>query len=505
LASPALLIDFGSTFTKVTAVDLEEARVLGRGQAPSTVGTDVSEGLFCALEELNKGHNVLEQSPSDLRIFENRLVLACSSAAGGLRMVVVGLVPGLTVECAQAAALGAGAKIVGAFAFKLSDQDITRMELLRPDMILLTGGTDGGDSHTILHNAAMLARSSFAVSILVAGNCEATEQVRRIFTEAGKEVRYAGNVMPAANTMSTGAAQEEIRQLFMKRIVAAKGIDQIKTRVPVVLPTPMAVLQGALIGSQGTGELPGWGDLLLLDVGGATTDVHSIGEGQPGKQNLIPQGLPEPFAKRTVEGDLGIRFNAATILDRVGSKFLWDQFCTVFPEFSVTAAVLTAYIREITEKTDQVPQADWHYAVDAVLARIAVDIAIERHVGKLESYYSQDGEVWLQHGKDLSGIHTMIGTGGVFRYNPFVDRILSKGLSIDRRFEVLRPTEPHFFVDRDYILYAVGLLAENYPEVALRIFQDHIRPLECRFLDDATTIKTLDALSKAHAHDHDCC
>ena len=113
MTSLAILIDFGSTFTKVTAVDLDNARLMGRSQAPSTVLTDVREGLLQALNELHQRLPLFERPPVDLSSLEGKTVLASSSAAGGLRIAVVGNVPGLTVEAANQSALGAGAKIVG--------------------------------------------------------------------------------------------------------------------------------------------------------------------------------------------------------------------------------------------------------------------------------------------------------------------------------------------------------------------------------------------------------
>ena len=334
MTSLAILIDFGSTFTKVTAVDLDNARLMGRSQAPSTVLTDVREGLLQALSDLHGRLPLFERPPEDLSSLEGKTVLASSSAAGGLRIAVVGNVPGLTVEAANQSALGAGAKIVGSTAFKLSAERLGEIESLRPDMILLTGGVDGGDTETILHNARMLAQSALSMPIVVAGNQAAAQEVSQILQERGKEVRRVDNVMPKMGTLEVESAREEIRQLFMQRITRAKGLDQVKEFVDVVLPTPMAVLEGLRLGADGTAEESGWGDMLVVDVGGATTDVHSIGFGHPAGENVISQGLAESYAKRTVEGDLGIRFNAATILNRVGldklSEDLQRDFSRIF-------------------------------------------------------------------------------------------------------------------------------------------------------------------------------
>ena len=471
---PALLIDFGSTFTKVTAVDLRHGHIMGRGQAPSTVATDVCAGLLAALERLHEDHKIFKEAPQGLEALDGFFVQASSSAAGGLRIVVVGLVPGLTVEAANGAALGAGGKIVGTFAFRLDEQKIADIARLKPDIVLLTGGTDGGDTRTILHNGALLARSPLSIPFVVAGNKATASEVRDLFAAAGKEVSIADNVLPAANTLAPQSAQAEIRRLFMRRIVEGKGLDRIRSRVPVVLPTPMAVLKAAMLGSQGTGDQPGSGELLMVDVGGATTDVYSIGAGRQGEHDSIPKSLPEPFAKRTVEGDLGIRSNAGTILHRVGAEFLHDQFAALFPEHPVSRDRLLDYVSTLGEETDRLPQEDWQLAADAALARVAVDLAIERHVGRKEPYHASGGTVFLQVGKDMTETAMLIGTGGVFTHNPHAERILASGVRHRERTEILRPAAPAIVIDRDYMLYAVGLLADSHPTVALRLFQNHL-------------------------------
>jgi uncharacterized protein (TIGR01319 family) len=476
----AFLIDFGSTYTKVIAVDLRTSEIIGRSQAPSTVLTDVREGLVQALAVLHERHRLFDHPPSDLDILHGKLALASSSAAGGLKMAVIGLVPGLTVEAANMAALGAGAKVVGSFSFKLEEEAIEETERLSPDMILLTGGTNGGDSGTILYNARSLARSAVSVPIVVAGNQAAAREVCEILKRGGKEFRCAENVMPKPGELAVESAREEIRKLFMERITRAKGLDRIKEVVPVVLPTPMAVLQGVLLGAEGTSAHKGWGEMLVVDVGGATTDVHSIGYGMPSGPNTIVQGLPEPFAKRTVEGDLGIRYNAVTLLGRVGLENLEREFRTAFPEFAVSREELMLYIEHISQDTARVPRERWHYAMDALLARAAVDLAVSRHVGRRERIFAREGEAWVHYGKDLSETPTLIGTGGVFVYNPYAFYVFSPCTRENDRLQLLRPKNPKAFIDSSYLLYAVGLLSKIHPAVALRIFQAHMRPLSLR-------------------------
>ena len=475
--SLAILIDFGSTFTKVTAVDLSNAQVLGRSQAPSTVLTDVREGLLQGLQSLHERHSVFRTVPKDLSVLDGHVVLASSSAAGGLRIVVVGNVPGLTVEAANQAALGAGAKIVGSSSFKLTDAKSKEVETLRPDMILLTGGVDGGDSETILHNARTLAHSPLAVPIVVGGNRAAVDEVVGVLKQAGKEVRLVDNVMPKAGTLAVESAREAIRELFMERITHAKGLDALQGTVPVVLPTPMAVIQGVRLGADGTAAEKGWGDMLLVDVGGATTDVHSIGYGHPAGENVIAQGLAEPYAKRTVEGDLGIRFNAATIVARVGLEKLTEDLRRDFRNVAVESEQLGAYIELIGSETGTVPQEPWHLAADAVLARTAVDLAVDRHVGRRERIVAREGETWVHSGKDMRDTHTLIGTGGVFVHNPHATYILTQQPNFDDRVQPLRPRDPNRFLDATYQLYAVGLLSESRPDVAFKLFQRYVTPV----------------------------
>ena len=314
----------------------------------------------------------------------------------------------------------------------------------------------------------------------------------------GKEIRLTANVMPKTGTLAVELAREEIRKLFMERITQAKGLDALGGIVPVVLPTPMAVLEGVRLGADGIPPHPslspaagerimergkkvegrGWGDMLVVDVGGATTDVHSIGYGQPSGPQIVERGLPEPYAKRTVEGDLGIRFNAMTLLERVGLENFAGEFRAGFPHFDVSPAALARYIEQISQDTTRVPLEDWHGAVDAQLARVAVDLAVERHVGKKERIVAREGEAWVYYGKDLSETPTVIGTGGVFLYNGHVPYILSSGGGGDRGYDVLRPKNPTLFIDGFYLLYAVGLLSRSRPEVALRIFKSNMKAVD---------------------------
>ncbi len=236
-------------------------------------------------------------------------------------MVTVGLVRELTAEAARQAALGAGARLVGTFAYRLTAADVSKIEQLAPDILLLAGGTDGGNSEVILHNAGALGRSRLACPIVLAGNRGALDACRERL--AGRPLIVTENVMPEFNVLNIEPARAAIREVFIDRIVHAKGIDRAQAMFDqVLMPTPAAVMEGARLLADGCPGAAGLGALLVVDPGGATTDVHSVASGEPSAAGVIPQGLPEPRVKRTVEGDLGMRHNIAAIDEAAGEGAL---------------------------------------------------------------------------------------------------------------------------------------------------------------------------------------
>ena len=173
----ALLVDIGSTYTKVVVVDLAAAEVLAQGRSVTTVEWDVTLGLKRALAAAGIGLHKRDLAGFTLR-------LACSSAAGGLSLVAIGLVPELTSECARRAALGAGAVVQDVYSYQLTRHEVAKMEALQPDIILLAGGTDGGEATTIVHNAVMLAESRLRVPVVVAGRSRQQASIRLSLTAA---------------------------------------------------------------------------------------------------------------------------------------------------------------------------------------------------------------------------------------------------------------------------------------------------------------------------------
>ncbi len=462
MSRSALLIDFGSTFTKLRAVDLETAEIVGSGQGPSTVATDVTEGLEAALADLEKRIGRLPD-------FTHRL--ACSSAAGGLRMVTVGLVPELTAEAARRAALGAGAKLVAAYSYRLTENDAAAIDATAPDIVLLAGGTDGGNREVVVANAHTLAACAVACPVVVAGNREAADEAAAALAKGGKPVTVAGNVMPEFNRLEVEPARDAIRKVFIDRIVHAKGIDRAAAMFDAVLmPTPAAVLEGARLLADGVAGRPGLGPLVVVDVGGATTDVHSVADGAPSREGVVPYGLPEPRIKRTVEGDLGMRVNAAAVAEAAGLE-------TLAADAGLDAARVAQLLDALAADVERLPQSENERRLDRALAEAALKIAVARHAGTVNVVQMVTGPVSMQTGKDLSDVGALIGTGGVLAHGENGAAMLGRCLADAAEPQSLRPRAPKLYLDRDYLLFACGLLKEKEPEAALTLGLRHMHPV----------------------------
>lgn len=453
-----LLIDFGSTYTKLTAVDIDSETILGTAAAYTTVETDINDGLKAGLKLLEEKTGKLE--------FED--CYACSSAAGGLRMVTSGLVPELTSEAAKLASLGAGAKTVGIYSFQITEDDVDEIRSLKPDIFLLVGGTDGGNTECILHNARMLADMKPDFPIVIAGNRTAARECERILD--GCEVYVCPNVMPKFGILNIEPTQKKIREIFLERIVAAKGLSRAAELLSdIMMPTPAAVLKAMeLLAGGRNGEL-GIGELVAVDVGGATTDVYSIADGMPEQMNTVFKGLPEPYAKRTVEGDIGMRYSIGGILDVAGVGKI-SKLSGISQE-----RVLTL-VDELKANTDRVPNGDPELeALDFALASSAIDEAVTRHAGTISETYTMMGLTYVQEGKNLTSVKNIVVTGGSLIHTKQTDRIASFALYSAEHPQSLRPKQATVWVDRTYILAAMGLLSSHYPEAALRIMKKELQ------------------------------
>jgi uncharacterized protein (TIGR01319 family) len=453
-----LFIDFGSTYTKATVVDLVNEEILAAAQAHTTVETSIMEGLEKALEPVYRdlGRNIN---------FKHKV--ACSSAAGGLKMVALGLVKDLTVEAAKRAALGAGARVLDVFSYELSGQELERIDLLQPDIILLAGGTDGGNKEVLLANAKKLGKLKRRMSVVVAGNKTVAEEAAELLSSFGFETWVTANVMPELNQLNIEPARLKIREIFVRRIIEAKGLKEAEAFIDdIMMPTPAAVLNAAKLLAKGTAREAGWGDLVVIDPGGATTDVHSVATGAPTKAGVTWKGLPEPEVKRTVEGDLGMRYNARTLWE-AGQ----DLFRALPPKRQED---LKEYAAAMETRPASIPVGKADLELDKQLGCAAIAIAMERHAGNLEVLYTPFGQSFLQYGKDLTEVKHVIGTGGVLVNNPQASEMLEKALFEPEKPQSLRPRRPNFWLDRSYILATMGLMAELDADKSLRMLKKYL-------------------------------
>lgn len=455
--SKYLLVDFGSTYTKLTAVDTKEEKIMATSASFSTVESDIEVGF-------NKALRALE---AKIGIQTYKKTIACSSAAGGLKMAAIGIIPELTVEAAKRTCMGAGAKVDMVFSYKLTQSDIRKIKTSDIDIILLAGGTDGGNTDIVLHNIEAISKADLGIPVIYAGNKNLDDDARMYFEENNVEYFIADNVMGKLNQLNMSSAKKLIHEVFLKRIISAKGIKKIETKIDqVLLPTPDAVLKASTLLSHGFDNIPGWGELMVIDVGGATTDIYSMSHGYPTRIDVMMKGLEEPYDKRTVEGDLGVRYSAVHAMEQIPKAGL--------------NKLKEAHIdidREITKRVNDpsyIPQDDHDHLIEEVITLSCVEVAVKRHAGTLEQYYTSQGMVYYQLGKNLLRVQKIIGTGGNIINSPYAKEILHYVEGNPKDILDLRPQMPTYYLDKDYILSAMGLLSLIDPKCALKLLKKHI-------------------------------
>ncbi len=429
-----LVAEIGSTTTVVSA--FSGLSFYGQGMAPTTVGQgDVTAGLRAAVLDLERSLRARGRLGPDEPI-EWEGMLACSSAAGGLKMTVHGLVYDMTVKAAREAALGAGAVIRAVTAGFLEPHDLEEIRRISPNLILLAGGVDYGEKETVLWNARSLAGSGLKFPVIYAGNAAAGREAGEILKSSGIEVTVVDNVYPRLDELRIEPARRAIQAAFERHITAAPGLEKVRTMVTgTILPVPGAVMNAARLLYEAIG------DLVVVDAGGATTDVHSVTPGSEEVAKILV--APEPLAKRTVEGDLGVFVNAPRVAERLG--------LTLDPGF--------------TER-GPLPGSPEDLALFERLAAECVRTAVSRHAGRIRHLYGPSGRVTLAEGKDLSCVRWIIGTGGPLTRLPGGSRMLEELKAGPGRTELWPPPASKVLIDRNYIMAACGVLTSSRPEAA---------------------------------------
>ncbi len=448
-----LVAEIGSTTTVVNAfngIASPDPLFVGQGQAPTSVlAGDVRIGLQGAIDDLAKniGADKIEYDE----------MLATSSAAGGLKMTVHGLVYDMTAKAAKEAALGAGAIIHQVTAGKLRRSDLKKIAEIKPNIILIAGGVDYGERDTALHNAELISEMGLSIPIIYAGNVENQEEIKLIFEEkhADQKLYVVDNVYPKIDELNVEPTRKIIQDAFEDHIIHAPGMEHVRDMVNgPIIPTPGAVMQSAKL------LYDYLGDLIVLDVGGATTDLHSVTIGSEEVSRILVH--PEPVAKRTVEGDLGVYVNMPNIVEVLGKENLKE-------ELKIDVDKVMAEYKAIPKNEDEIKFVE-RLTVEAVLR------AVERHAGKLRYVYGPSGRSTLAEGKDLSQIKYIIGTGGALTRLPHRVEIM-KLIAMDNEsgMKLYPNAEAQVLVENDYIMASLGVLSTQYEEAALKLLAKSLR------------------------------
>jgi len=465
--------DCGSTTTKAILIKQVdgEYRLIVRGEAPTTVEApfeDVTRGVLNAIREVEElsGHEVL--AGEDV-IHPNEggkgvdLYLSTSSAGGGLQMMVAGVVKSMTAESAERAALGAGSIVMDVLASndgRLPHEQIERIRHLRPDMILLSGGIDGGTITHVVELAQVIAAADpkprlgigYQLPVIYAGNIDAKEEVGRLLGE--KTALYqVENLRPVLERENLGPARDKIHDLFMEHVMAqAPGYDKLMgwTDAPI-MPTPGAV--GSIIetiAKQQDIEVVG------VDIGGATTDVFSV--------------FKDTF-NRTVSANLGMSYSVSNVLAEAGIENVMRWVPFGLPELEVRNRIKNKMIRPTT-----VPQALEDLKLEQAIAREALRLAFEQHKsfavglkGVQQERTISDAFSQSSSGAtlvNLMDLDLIVGSGGVLSHAPrrqqaammLADAFLPEGIT-------------RLAVDSIFMMPQLGVLAEVHEKAATEVFE----------------------------------
>jgi len=465
--------DCGSTTTKAILIKLVdgEYRLIVRGEAPTTVEApfeDVTRGVLNAVREVEElsdhevlaGEDVVHPNEGNKGV---DLYLSTSSAGGGLQMMVAGVVSSMTAESAERAALGAGSIVMDVLASndgRLPHEKIERIRHLRPDMILLSGGIDGGTITHVVELAQVIAAADpkprlgtgYQLPVIYAGNIDAREEVNRLLGE--KTALYqVENLRPVLEKENLDPARDKIHDLFMEHVMAqAPGYDKLMgwTDAPI-MPTPGAV--GSIIetiAKQQNIEVVG------VDIGGATTDVFSY--------------FQDTF-NRTVSANLGMSYSVSNVLAETGIENVMRWVPFGLPELEVRNRIKNKMIRPTT-----VPQALADLKLEQAIAREALRLAFEQHksfaVGlKGVQQERTISEAFTQSSSgatlvNLMDLDLLVGSGGVLSHAPrrqqaalmLTDAFLPEGIT-------------RLAVDSIFMMPQLGVLAEVHEKAATEVFE----------------------------------
>jgi uncharacterized protein (TIGR01319 family) len=435
-----LCVDFGSTFTKAVLLDPASGALLAAASVPTTISTDVLDGYRSICETIAAAGF----PPADE-------VLACSSAGGGLRLAVVGYERSVTAEAGYRVGLSAGAKIVHIASGPMTTAQVAVLRAARPDVVLLVGGTDGGNAEVLLHNGSALAKARLGAPVVVAGNVEARGEVALALESTGRRFIVTDNVLPQIGVINPDGARAAIRQMFLRHVIGGKHLSKGPQFASMVrAATPDAMLAGVEALAAAT-----HGDVLVFDIGGATTDVYSVISPEGEDATLRKEVVAPLWHARTVEGDLGMRWNARGVARAATVEHLLS---------GAELERLQAWAERVEADPAYLPEGECEVDLDLTMARVGVLTAVRRHARP-----ARPGDP----ARPLARLAHVIGSGGVLRHSPkaMQDRVLRAVITdVGGGWNV--PTDARTTVDSAYLLFAAGLLAGadgHGMEVAARV------------------------------------
>jgi uncharacterized protein (TIGR01319 family) len=368
-------------------------------------------------------------------------------------MTVHGLVYDMTAKAAKEAALGAGGIIHFITAGKLRRTDLKRIQEIKPNIILIAGGVDYGERETAIYNAEMIRSLNLKTPVIYAGNIENREEIRLIFDEESNVKLYiVDNVYPKIDDLNVEPCRKIIQDAFEDHITYAPGMEHVKDMVTgSIIPTPGAVMECTKLLNERIGNV------ITLDVGGATTDLHSVTEDGDQISRILVS--PEPKAKRTVEGDLGVFINMRNIIELIGEQKLREEM----PDIDID---------NIMESYKAIPKTPEEVRFVERLTKEAVIRAVERHAGRIRYIYGPSGRNTVAEGKDLTQVKYIVGTGGALSRLPSRTEMVKAIAKYNETGLLLFPGEhAEALIDNDYIMASLGALSLKYKEAAAKLLE----------------------------------
>ena len=482
MPDPARIVatDCGSTTTKAILIERLDGsyRLRGRGEAPTTVEApfdDVTVGVLNAVGELEEltgrrflAHDRLH-TPTTQDLGAD-LYLSTSSAGGGLQMLVTGVVKTMTAESAQRAALGAGAIVIDVIAVddgRADHQRVARIRSIRPDMILMSGGTEGGAVQQVLDTAELLVAAdprprlgrAFRLPVIYAGNRDALQGVSEVLDDR-LELLTVDNLRPELERENLGPSREAIHRLFLEHVMAqAPGYDKLLTWTSApVMSTPRAV--GEMVQLAAREELT---EVLAVDIGGATTDVFSVFGNQ---------------FNRTVSANLGLSYSVCNVLAQAGAEGIRRWLPRSIPERDLRNRLRNKMIRPTT-----IPQTVDDLLIEQAVAREALRLAFLHHLtlasglkGVQQVRTMADLFTQAASGRtlvDMMSLGLLLGSGGILSHAP---RREQAAMMLIDAFEPQGITR--LAVDSIFMMPQLGVLSSVLPDAAMEVFRrDCLIPL----------------------------